>query len=98
MSESKILSSTDGPVGTLTFNNPERHNAMSLDMWREAASALDAFVQDAAVRVIILTGAGGKSFVSGADIAKFENERATSDAVTIYNAAVDHFSQALTDS
>jgi enoyl-CoA hydratase len=94
----KILSDTDGSIATLTFNNPERHNAMSLDMWREAASVLAAFVQDPAVRVVILAGAGGKSFVSGADIAKFESERATTDAVAIYNAAVDTFSQALIDS
>ncbi len=94
----KILSHTDGPIATLTFNNPDRHNAMSLDMWREAASILDAFVQDPAVRVVILTGAGGKAFVSGADIAKFESERATTEAVATYNTAVDNFSQALIDS
>jgi enoyl-CoA hydratase/carnithine racemase len=54
-------------VGTLTFNNPERHNAMSLEMWRAAAAALEAFESDPAVRVVVLTGAGGKAFVSGAD-------------------------------
>jgi len=91
----KILSATDGPIGTLTFNNPERHNAMSLDMWRSATTALEQFEEDAAVRVIVLTGAGGKAFVSGADISKFESERATVDAVLDYNAAVDRFSQAL---
>jgi len=91
----KILSATDGPIGTLTFNNPERHNAMSLDMWRSATKALEQFEEDAAVRVIVLTGAGGKAFVSGADISKFESERATVDAVLDYNAAVDRFSQAL---
>ena len=69
---SKILSATDGPIGTLTFNNPERHNAMSLDMWRAATAALEQFEKDPAVRVIVLTGAGGKAFVSGADISKFE--------------------------
>ena len=68
----KILSATSGPIGTLTFNNPERHNAMSLDMWRGAATVLETFENDPAVRVIVLTGAGGKAFVSGADISKFE--------------------------
>jgi len=93
-----ILSATDGPIATLTFNNPERHNAMSLLMWLEASRVLDTFVKDPSVRVVILTGAGGKAFVSGADIAKFESERAAADAVVIYNAAVDQFSQALIDS
>ena len=91
----KILSATSGPVGTLTFNNPERHNAMSLDMWRGAATVLETFERDPAVRVIVLTGAGGKAFVSGADISKFEDERATLEAVAEYNAAVDRFSNVL---
>jgi len=91
----KILSATNGPVGTLTFNNPERHNAMSLDMWRAATAVLEQFEKDAAVRVIVLTGAGGKAFVSGADISKFESERDTLGAVAEYNTAVDRFGQAL---
>ncbi len=93
--ENKILSSADGALGTLTFNNPERHNAMSLDMWREAALVFDTLLADPAVRVIILSGAGGKAFVSGADISKFERERASSDSVAIYNDAVDQFSRRL---
>ena len=91
----KILSAISGPIGTLTFNNPERHNAMSLDMWRAAAAELENFERDPGVRVIVLTGAGGKAFVSGADISKFEDERATLDAVSEYNASVDRFSQSL---
>ena len=91
----KILSSVDGAIGTLTFNQPERHNAISLDMWRAATAVLEQFEQDAAVRVIVLTGAGGKAFVSGADISKFESERATVDAVLEYNTAVDRFGQVL---
>jgi enoyl-CoA hydratase/carnithine racemase len=79
----------------LTFNNPERHNAMSLDMWRGAAAVLEQFERNTAIRAIVLTGAGGKAFVSGADISKFESERATVDAVLEYNVAVDRFSQTL---
>lgn len=94
----KILSTTDGAIGTLTFHNPERHNAMSLDMWRAATGVLEQFEQDPAVRVIVLTGAGGKAFVSGADISKFESERATLDGVAEYNIAVDRFGQVLGES
>jgi enoyl-CoA hydratase len=68
---------------------------MSLDMWRAATAVLERFEQDATVRVIVLTGAGGKAFVSGADISKFESERATVDAVLEYNGAVDRFGQVL---
>jgi enoyl-CoA hydratase/carnithine racemase len=50
---------------------------------------LEAFAADDEVRVVVLTGAGGKAFVSGADISKFENERATVEAQTRYNAVVE---------
>src|SRR5262249_22006979 len=72
----KMLSRKEGQVGYVIFNNPERHNAVSLDMWARTAEILDAFARDDEVRVVVITGAGGKSFVSGADISKFESERA----------------------
>lgn len=93
----KILAATDGAIGTLTFNNPQRHNAVSLEMWQQATRGLEELAANGAVRVVILTGAGGKSFVSGADITKFESERASAEAVAHYNAAVEHFSQTLLD-
>jgi enoyl-CoA hydratase len=95
--DNKILSTTDGAVGTLTFNNPERHNAVSLDMWLDATTALEDFARDPAVRVVVLTGAGGKAFVSGADISKFESERATAEAVAAYNAVSERFSVTLAE-
>ena len=95
--EKKILSTVSGPVGTLIFNNPERHNAISLEMWQYATTVLEHLAEDPAVRVVVLTGAGDKAFVSGADISKFESERATSEAVAKYNAAVERFSQFLLD-
>jgi len=73
----KMLARTDGRVGYLIFNNPERHNAVSLEMWARTAEILEDFARDEAVRVVVITGAGGKSFVSGADISKFESERAS---------------------
>jgi enoyl-CoA hydratase/carnithine racemase len=95
--ESKILSRILGPVGTLTFNNPQRHNAISLEMWRQAADVLEELTRNPQVRVIVLTGAGGKAFVSGADITKFESERDNAASVSVYNAAVERFSQTLLD-
>ena len=61
----------------MIFNNPERHNAVSFEMWQAASRILDDFARDDEVRVVVLTGAGGKAFVSGADISKFEDERST---------------------
>lgn len=85
----KILSRREAGVGTITFNNPERHNAVSLEMWETTAAILEEFRNDDTVRVVVLTGAGGKAFVSGADISKFETERATQEATARYNASVD---------
>ena len=85
----KMLGEKLGPIGIMTFNNPERHNAVSLDMWQAADTILSDFVRDPAIRVIVITGAGGKAFVSGADISKFESERASMEAVRSYNTAVE---------
>jgi enoyl-CoA hydratase len=94
MSE-QIISRTDDGVGHLVFNNPEKRNAVSLEMWQAVERALDAFEQDATVRVAVLSGAGGKAFVSGADISKFEDERAGAEAVAHYNATIARLYQKL---
>ena len=85
----KMLSRKEGGVGYLTFNNPERHNAVSLEMWEAASGILEEFKNDKAIRVVVLSGAGGKAFVSGADISKFESERSSKEAIDHYNVAVD---------
>jgi len=85
----KMLSRKDGRIGYVIFNNPERHNAVSLDMWAATSRILEDFAKDDDVRVVVITGAGGKAFVSGADISKFESERATLDATKHYNATVE---------
>src|ERR1700721_4327206 len=85
----KMLSRKEGGVGIVTFNNPERHNAVSLEMWEATKTILDGFAADKDIRVVVLTGAGGKAFVSGADISKFGSERATIEAVRAYNTKTD---------
>jgi enoyl-CoA hydratase/carnithine racemase len=87
MSSDKMLARKEGAVGHMVFNNPERHNAVSMEMWQAAESILADFNEAADIRVIVLSGAGGKAFVSGADISKFEDERASAEAVKQYNAA-----------
>jgi enoyl-CoA hydratase/carnithine racemase len=84
----KMLSRKDGHVGYVIFNNPERHNAVSLEMWARTTEILDEFARDDEVRVVVITGAGGKSFVSGADISRFESERSSLEATKHYNATV----------
>src|SRR5882762_5195149 len=93
----KMLSRKDGSIGYVIFNNPARHNAVSLDMWAATAEILEGFAKDDEVRVVVLTGAGGKSFVSGADISKFESERASFDAMKVYNATVARANEGVAD-
>ena len=85
----KMLSRKEGSVGYLTFNNPEKRNAVSLDMWEAAEGYMNEFRDDKNIRVVVVSGAGGKAFVSGADISKFEDERASKQASDRYNEAVD---------
>jgi enoyl-CoA hydratase len=89
--DSKILSKKSGAIGHLVFNNPEKRNAFSLDMSIAAAEVMDDFLADNAVRVIVLSGAGDKAFVSGGDISKFEQARATKEQVEEYNKKGDRF-------
>lgn len=82
----KMRAHIEGALGHVIFNNPERHNAVSLEMWDAAEIALSEFSENDQVRVVVLSGAGGKSFVSGADISKFEKERGSKEATEHYNA------------
>ena len=81
----RLLARKEAGVGIVTFNNPKRHNAVSLEMWEATTGALAKFAADDEVRVVVLTGAGGKAFVSGADISKFASERASIEATRAYD-------------
>ena len=82
----KIITEKSGDIARIIFNQPEKRNAVSLEMWQAVEAALDEYSEDPEVRILILSGAGGKAFVSGADISKFESERASEEAVANYNA------------
>ena len=80
---------TDGPIATLTFNRPEARNAMTWEMYEALVSACDRVDQDAAIRVLVLRGAGGKAFVAGTDIAQFQNFSNRDDGLK-YEERLDH--------
>ena len=82
----KILTEQSGGIARIIFNQPEKRNAVSLEMWEAVEAAMIRFQADPSVRILILSGAGGKAFVSGADISKFESERASEEGVAHYNA------------
>jgi enoyl-CoA hydratase len=88
LSTDKVRAHLNGAVGHIVFNNPERHNAVSLEMWDAVEEALSLFIENDDARAVVLSGAGGKAFVSGADISKFEKERGSKDATAHYNARI----------
>src|ERR1700759_5693938 len=83
--DGKILQRIVDGVGVVTFNNPEKRNAMSLEMWEGFGQALIELRDNPEVRVVILTGAGDKAFVSGADISQFEKSRHNAEASEEYS-------------
>ena len=91
----RMLARVDGPVGWMVFNNPERRNAVGADMWAAIPGIIQRFEADPAVRVIALTGAGDRAFVSGADISQFEQQRSTPETVKAYDAVSEQASLAI---
>ena len=87
--DGKILRSVADGVGVITFNNPDKRNAMSIEMWEGLGSALIDLRDDPDVRVVIMTGAGDKAFMSGADISQFEKNRHNAQASEEYGKRSD---------
>jgi enoyl-CoA hydratase len=80
-----LCEKADG-IGWMTFSNPSKRNAMSLEMWRDVARILEDLQQDQGVRVVVMRGAGDRAFMAGADISQFEQLRDTAAAAAAYDA------------
>ena len=79
----------DGHVLHIRFNNPGKHNALSMDMWEAVPPLLAKAEKDDNLRMAVLSGEGGKAFISGADISQFKDMRAAKEAVTRYEAMAE---------
>jgi enoyl-CoA hydratase/carnithine racemase len=90
-----MIARKQGGVGWMIFNQPEKHNAVAYEMWQAMPKIIADFEADPAVRVIVLTGAGEKAFVSGADISEFEKKRSAEESIKIYDAAGEAAQRAL---
>lgn len=73
--DGKLLAGRIDSIGVVLLNQPEKHNAISVEMWQGIAAVLDAFAADDGVRIVVYAGAGGKAFTSGADISQFAARR-----------------------
>ncbi|MBU6497264.1 MAG: enoyl-CoA hydratase/isomerase family protein [Rhodospirillales bacterium] len=74
--EGRMLAETHGGVGIVTFNHPEKHNAITVEMWEGLGEIMGRLDADDLVRVVVLRGAGERAFASGGDISQFGETRA----------------------
>ena len=72
LSTDKVIAGKAGGVGYLRLNQPEKHNAISYAMWIAIAEAMESFRNDGDVRVVVMSGEGGRAFSAGADISEFQ--------------------------
>ena len=81
----KMLAWSHDGIGWMVFNNPERLNAMGVEMNAAIPQILHAFRDDPDVRVVVMKGAGERAFVSGADISEFESRRSDPETIKQYD-------------
>jgi enoyl-CoA hydratase/carnithine racemase len=72
---SKLLLQKDGSIGWIVFNQPEKRNAVSQEMWEQMPEYVRDLAADDNIRVVVLRGAGDQAFVAGADISQFKDRR-----------------------
>jgi enoyl-CoA hydratase/carnithine racemase len=92
----QVRSEKRGAIGLIVFDHPERHNAISIDMWRQVPAVAAELDADPDVRVVIMRGAGDAAFVAGADISQFQESR-REDNVGDYDRDNDRAYKALSN-
>ncbi len=94
MTEELLIEKRDQSVW-LTVNRPEVRNALSLAITHALAGKLRALAKDRSVRVVVLTGAGDRVFISGADVREFREQLASPETALDYDAAAEELQSAL---
>jgi len=85
----KILSEVKDGIGWIVYNNPDRKNAISLAMAEKVTEVITDHSENSDVRVVVIRGEGGQSFVAGQDISEFEKLRSTSEGIALYDKITD---------
>lgn len=88
---------TAGGVATIAFTRPDKHNAVSYDMWDALRRLMPALAADDDVDVVVLRGTPGGPFSAGADVAEFTTLRADAAGARRYSAAIEGGEQAVID-
>jgi enoyl-CoA hydratase/carnithine racemase len=84
-----------GAVATLVLNRPDSHNAINLGMYEALPGLVATIEDDQSIKVLVLRGAGDRSFASGADISEFEDVRGNAESAKSYNERVAAAEQAI---
>lgn len=90
-----LLVEHNGAIATLVLNRAQSHNAINMGMYQALPGIVESLEADPAVKLVVLRGAGEKSFASGADITEFERERSDATKAKNYNEKVAAAEQAL---
>jgi len=93
----KMIATVEDGIGWITFNQPEKRNAVSVEMWAAIPQIIKAFAADDTVRVIVMKGAGDKAFIAGADISEFGEKRNSPETTKYYDAVSADAHNALVD-
>lgn len=83
-----LIVETDGPIGRVILNRPEKRNAIGFEMWQGIGDAMETYAANPDVRVVVVSGAGGKAFSAGADISEFKQHRSSPEARERYDTAM----------
>ena len=93
--ENELIIERHGPIARLTVNRPAVRNALSIGITQRIAQALRDLSRERSVRVFVLTGAGDRVFVSGADVTEFREQLASPESALSYDAAAEQLQSAL---
>lgn len=96
LTSGKIHVHRDGAIGWLVWNNPDKLNAISVDMMQDATEVLEDLDSDPAIQVVVMRGAGEKAFISGGDISKFKDVRGDAEAERRYREVPDRLQAIMT--
>jgi enoyl-CoA hydratase len=86
---SKLIAEIRNSAGYLILNVPDRRNALSYDMWAGIPPIIERFAAEPRVRVVVLAGQGTGAFSAGADIAEFDQNRATGESGQSYERVTE---------
>ena len=85
-----LLFHKEPPLAWITFNRPERRNAVSMEMWQALPGLVSRVAEDDDLRVLLIRGTGEEAFISGADISQFGKVRSDASTTLEYDRATGH--------